>query len=281
MPGTAVEDLLALIGQPVAGNPTQLMFERALAAAGLEAHFHTFEVPAERSADALAGLRGLGFRGALIHMPHQVAAAGRVDRLEPRAELAGAVDFVFRDDARLVGDHLAGAAFVDSLRSVVDPQGLRVLMLGGGGMARGIAAALAGAGVESLTFATRSAEQGAALAARFAERCGMRTATLAWQGPLTVPLETDLVIHATPQGMLDNDPPRLALDFVSPQLVVADVIFNPPRTELLEEVEARGHRTVDGLDTLVTVAAQAFRRWTGREPNVGLMRDAAEEFLGI
>src|SRR5215831_10703345 len=105
MPSTSSQEFVCCLGQPVSGNPTQYMMEKAFVAAGLDWKYLTFEVPADKLADAMKGLRALGFKGANFTIPHKVAVIQYLDALSPAAELMGAVNCVNRVEEQLVGDN--------------------------------------------------------------------------------------------------------------------------------------------------------------------------------
>lgn len=279
---SVLQRVLAVVGQPVAGHPTQFLIERALAAARTDWRCLTFEVAPEQFADALRGLRALGFSGANLLYPHQLAVAPLVDQLSETAALSGAVNCVRRQNGRLIGENTDGAAFLAALRPQLDPAGKRVVLLGAGAVARAIAVELARAGIAELTVVNRTPDRGADLARLVSERLGRPARHEAWQGNYAVTEGTDLVIHATPLGLYDPRG-RVPVDLTSlgPQQWVADVIFNPPRTWLLEESAARGCRTLDGVGMLVEQTALNYRLWTGRDPGVNILREAAEEFFEL
>ena len=103
-----------------------------------------------------------------------------------------------------------------------------------------------------------------------------------WEGDYQVPPETEVLINATSIGLGDaNARVPLAVESLEADMVVADVIFNPPETRLIRDARGRGCQTLDGLGMLVNQAVIAFRIWTGQDANAEVMRDALEEFLGI
>ena len=108
----ALQEIVCCLGQPVAGNPTQYMMEKAFVAAGLDWRYLTLEVPAEKLADAVRGLRALGFRGANFTIPHKVAVIPLLNELSPAAELMGAVNCIKRDGDKLLGENTDGKGFV-------------------------------------------------------------------------------------------------------------------------------------------------------------------------
>ena len=110
-----------MLGQPVAGNPTQYIMEKAFAKAGLDWRYLTLEVAPIDLADAVRGLRAMGFRGCNLTIPHKVAVIRHLNRLSEAAELMGAVNCVHRVGDELVGENTDGKGFVQSLRELADP----------------------------------------------------------------------------------------------------------------------------------------------------------------
>jgi shikimate dehydrogenase len=114
------------------------------------------------------------------------------------------------------------------------------------------------------------------------EHTPVAAAYVPWDLPYELPPETTVVVNATSIGLFPGVDARLALDLASlrPEMVVADVIPNPPRTGLLRDAAERGCRTLDGLGMLVNQAAQAIRLWTGVDPDPTVMRSVLEELFG-
>jgi shikimate dehydrogenase len=280
VPTDDIQQIVCCFGQPVAGNPTQFMMERAFADAGLDWRYLTLEVPPESLTDAVRGLRAMGFRGGNLTIPHKVAVIPLLDRLSPAAEMMGAVNCMIREGDELVGENTDGKGFVESLRSLVDPTGKKVVLLGAGGAARAVGIETALAGAAQFAVVNRSVERGEPLAKLIQEKTGVPTTFTAWQGDYMPPGDADVLINCTSIG-LNNPEGRVPVDFaaVPATCVVADVVFNPVETQFLKSAKARGCKTLDGLGMLVNQGAIAFKRWTGVDPDRGVMRDAVEEFL--
>jgi shikimate dehydrogenase len=282
MSSAPLQEIVCCLGQPVAGNPTQYMLEKAFAAAGLDWEYLTCEVPPENLADAIKGIRALGFKGANLTIPHKVAVIPHLDELSPAADLAGAVNCVNRVNDRLVGENTDGKGFVQSLRTLGDPAGKRIVILGAGGAARAIAVELALAGAAAITIVNRSAERGQALAELLRLKANVAAEFVPLASEYAIPPDANVFINATSIG-LSNAAARVpvAADSLRAELIVGDVIFNPPQTWLIRTATDRGCRALDGLGMLVNQAVICFRIWTGREADAGLMRDALEEYLEI
>jgi shikimate dehydrogenase len=273
-PATATT-LFGVLGKPVAGNPTQEMVEAAFDAAGVDARYVSLEVDPENLADAVRGVRALGFAGVHVTAPHKVAVVPLLDRITPGARTSGAVNCIKREGAELVGDNTDGKGFLDSLRELADPRGASPVVIGAGGAARAIAAELALAGAARVTVVNRSLERAAAVAAAIGEGTGVPCASEQLTEGWPVPADADVVVQATTVGMGDAEA-RLPLLWSEPggAAVAADVVFDPPDTPFLRDARAHGYRTLDGLGMLVEQAVIGFRWWTGVEADRAAMRDA-------
>ena len=282
MPDSPLQQIVCCMGQPVAGNPTQFMMERAFQAATLEWRYLTLEVTPDDLPDAIRGLRAMGFRGANLTIPHKVAVIAHLDELTQAAGMMGAVNCVNRVGKKLVGENTDGKGFVQSLRELTDPAQKRIVVLGAGGAARAIAVELGLAGAAHIAIVNRSAQRGQGLVDLLNQhQPDIATLTL-WQGDYEVPEDTEIVINATSIGLGDSTARvPVKVDTLLPAMIVADVIFNPPQTRLLRDAAARGCRTLDGLGMLVNQAVIGFHIWTGVDADPQVMREALEEYLEI
>ena len=277
---TSLQPILAVLAYPAAANPTQFMMERAIAHHQLDCRFLTLEITPEDLGDAVRGMRAMGFAGGVCAEPHKTTVLPHLSRTTQVATLAGAVNCIYREGDDLVGANTEGQGMVDVLRRVIDPAGKRVVVLGAGKAGRAIAVELALAKVAELVIVDRTETAAAELVAVLAGKLGVPATPVAWQGHYAIPPQSDLLVNATSLGR-ENPQARVPLDLKSlrSEMVVADVTFNPPRTELLREAKEAGCLTVDGLEMFVRQAALALQQWTGIEPEATVMRDAVEEFL--
>jgi shikimate dehydrogenase len=274
--------LSALTGSfamPAAENPTVAMVEAAYRHHGIDARYLNCEVAPEALADAVRGARAMGWVGFNCSLPHKVAVIEHLDGLGESAALIGAVNTaVWRDD-RWIGENTDGQGFMAALRTVVDPAGKALVILGAGGAARAIAVEAALAGAASITVVNRGRERGEELAALL----DAKGSFVEWAGDFRVPEGADIVVNATSIGLHPDVDARVPLDLDSlrPATVVADVIPNPPRTRLIRDAETRGCTVLDGLGMLVNQGVIAIRHWTGVDPDPAVMRAALEDALSL
>jgi shikimate dehydrogenase len=276
-------DLVALLGQPVAENPTGVMQEAAFRAAGLNWRYLTLEVPPQRLADAIRGVRAMGFRGLNLTIPHKVAVMEHLDEITTEARLIGAVNTVRRDGDRLIGENTDGKGFLRGVRmdAGVDPAGQRIVLLGAGGAARAIGAELALAGAAEITVVNRNQRRGEAVAADLAWIQGVTVRLEHWDEAYRVPSGYGLLVNATPVGLYpDVDAmPSVDLSDASPGMLVCDAVFNPAETRLLSTAKSSGFPVLDGLSMLVYQGVIGFEIWTGQPAPESVMKEALRKAL--
>ena len=247
------QELTGCFGKPVSENPTQAMIEPAYRDLGLDWRYLTIEVDPENLGDAVRGARAMGFRGFNCTIPHKVAVIEHLDGLGESAELMGAVNCVVRREGKLIGENTDGKGFVASLRPLTDPKGKSVVMFGAGGAARAIGVEMALAGATEITVVNRSPERGRELVDLLNDRTAVRAHFVHWERDYDLPDGIDVVVNATSIGLYPDVDARLSLNVetLKAGMVVADVIPNPPRTNLVLDAKERGCKVIDGLGMLV------------------------------
>jgi shikimate dehydrogenase len=268
---TGSTKVAAVIGDPISHSLSPVIFNAAFEAAGIDWVFVAHQVPEGATAQAIEGVRAMGIAGLSVTMPHKHAAFAAVDEITPEAQALGAVNCVVNRDGRLVGYNTDGDGLIASLVAEgVEVRGERCVVLGAGGAARSVVAALGRAGAQ-VTVVNRSADKAAAAATLAGEqgRVGDRS-DVAW---------APIVVNATSVGMggrgLVVDPEQLG-----PGQTVVDLVYHPLETPLLVTARARGARGIDGVGMLVHQGALALRLWTGIEPPIDVMNRAARAALG-
>jgi shikimate dehydrogenase len=277
---TVTTRLVILLGKPLGHSVSPAMHNSAFAELGIDYCYLPVEVTAEDLATVFAGLKRMNVAGGNVTVPHKIRIIELLDRLDPLAESIGAVNTICLEQGQAVGYNTDGYGFLRSLQEVagISPAGERFFLLGAGGAARAIAMTLAAEGAEAIMISNRSAERAEILAEelnRAIRPCATMVAAepKAQQAALA---ESTVLINCTSLGMAPAGD-TLALDpsLLHPGLTVADIVYNPRRTRLLAAAEKIGCRTVPGLGMLIHQGAAAFTLWTGREPSIATMRQAA------
>jgi shikimate dehydrogenase len=252
---------LALIGDSVSHSVSPAMMRVAIEVGGLDLTYEAVRVPA-------AALRGTWsslvtrFAGMNVTAPLKEAVVPLVAALSPEAAEARSVNTVVLRSGRAEGHSTDGAGFAAALdRAGVTP--IRAVVLGTGGAARAVTAALRRGGTEVVVSGRNTVRRPEDLGARF-----VPPSAVAGELP-----EADLLVNATP---VHGDPGPLPADApMHPDLTVFDLVYRPRRTALLSRAEAAGCRTIEGVEMLVEQGARSFTLWTGLPAPAGAMRDAA------
>lgn len=251
--------LAGVTGWPVGHSRSPRLHGTWIARHRLDAAYVPLPIHPDHFATAVRGLADAGFRGINVTIPHKEAAFAVCGSVTPRALRAGAVNTLVFRDGRIEGDCTDGFGFLASLGEF-DPASGPAVVLGAGGAARAIVAALLDAGCPRLTLVNRTPARAEALAR-------------ALGGPIEVsdtpPLEgAALLVNTTSLGMAGQPPLEIDLAPLPAHAVVADAVYVPLETKLLAAARARGLRGSDGLGMLLHQARPGFEAWFGVMPEV-------------
>lgn len=267
---------IALIGDPVSHSASPAMQRAAFAAAGLAMDYTAVRIGAQELVVAFPDLRRR-FAGLNVTRPLKEEVLPLLDAVSPAAAGAGSVNTVVFSGGAAQGDSTDGAGFLAALARVPHPRVRRALILGTGGAARAVAAALRqnGATVEV-------AGRNAGAAQRLREHLGVDVIGTDVGSIAAAVRSADLLVNATPVGAeggpaMSTLPATVLPDTVPlhPALVVVDLVYRPRRTPLLERAALAGCRTVEGIEMLIEQGARSFELWTGGRAPVPEMRRAA------
>jgi len=260
--------IAGLVGWPVAHSRSPVIHNHWLARYGIPGRYVLFPVPAERLVDALRGLSALRLRGCNITTPHKQAVMPLVDDVDPLAKRIGAVNtIVVQEDGSLRGFNNDGNGFVQSIRDARPdwrPDAGPIAIIGAGGAARAVVASLADQGAREIRVVNRTYERACELQALF----GPPVSAVRWDARADALADVALVANATNQGMGGKSSLDLALDRLTADAIVADLIYTPPETPLLAAARKRGNPTVNGLGMLLNQARPAFNAWFGVTPQI-------------
>ena len=267
---------------PADGNPTVLMVEAAYKAAGANIRYVNTEVTPENLSAAVAGARAMNWLGFNLSAPHKVTVMPMLDEIGQSASIIGAVNCVVNRSGKLIGENTDGKGFLQSFTQVVDPAGKTILIFGAGGAARAIAVELALVKAKQIIIVNRNSERGMDLVNNVKNQTGVQAHFLPWESDFSIPEGVDAVVNATTIGMDQYEGKVLDLNFdsITSNMVVCDVIINPPNTDLLAQAAKRGAKTIDGLGMLVYQGVIGIKYWTGLDVDKDVMRKALQEIKG-
>ena len=260
--------LAGVIGWPIAHSRSPLLHGHWLQRYGIHGHYVPLSVRPEHLAEALRTLPRLGFVGVNVTIPHKEAALALADVVTDRAALIGAANtLIFRSDGNIHADNTDGYGFITNLRQNApgwNPAQGPAVVLGAGGAARAVVAALLDAGVPELRIANRTRLRAEQLRTEF----GTRISVYDWAHATEMLDGTATVVNATSMGMEGKPALPLPLDGLRPGTLATDLVYTPLDTPFLIAARNRGCITVDGLGMLLHQAAPGFERWFGQRPEV-------------
>jgi shikimate dehydrogenase len=270
--------LVGVFGDPVEHSVSPSMHNAAFESLELDYVYVPFRVDKADLGAAIAAVRTLKMRGVNVTVPHKIEIMPFLDEIDQLAAAIGAVNVVVNNEGHLTGYNTDAEGFLSALtRHGFEPEEQSVVVLGAGGAARAISFALAARGAH-LAMLNRTIVNAAKCAADINEATGQSVEVLALNARnLADALErADLLVNATTVGMAPNPNYSLVTShMIRPQLVVADIVYNPGKTKLLEQAEKAGARTIGGLDMLIRQGAMAFEKWTGIAAPIDIMKKGA------
>ena len=255
-PISARTALCGILLHPAGHTRSPAMHGAAYAALGIDAVYLAFDVPPARLSDALRGARALGVRQLAISLPHKQAALAHADELEETARRIGALNTLTLVGERWLGSNTDWLGAVRALESERSLDGARAVVLGAGGTARAVVFGLLARGAR-VHVLNRNPQRARQLADELGAQGSGSLAELA-----STP--HDVLVNTTSVGLREDVSPVDAGAQRAGSLVM-DAVYEPLRTRLLRDAEARGARTVSGKWMLIHQAAEQFRLFTGRE----------------
>ena len=260
--------LAGVIGDPIAHSRSPRLHGHWLDRYGIEGHYVPLHVTRDTLHDTIRLLPELGFRGINVTIPHKETVLQIADSVTDRAALIGAANtLTFTANGKLQADNTDGAGFLQNIRQhTADWTAAEgpALVLGAGGAARAVVAALLGDGCPHVFLVNRTRARAEALAESF----GAKVHVIDWTRIPDVLEESALLVNTTSLGMVGKQPLHIDLDRLNPHTIVNDIVYTPLETDLLQVAAARGCHTVDGVGMLLHQAAPGFERWFGVKPEV-------------
>jgi len=271
---TPATRIYGVVADPVAHSLSPIVHNAALAAAGIDAVYLPFRVPAEQIGEFLSSAGRWPLAGLSVTIPHKEAVIPLATGLDELVTAIGAANTLSFAPSVVAAFNTDATAAVESLEAALaepdaaaDGLGVKkTLVLGAGGAARAVAFALRRRGVD-VTVASRTLERSKKIAA------DVGCKAVDWNARYRLPY--DCLVNATPVGMHPNvDETPFDKEHLRPYMVVFDTVYNPENTLLVKEARGIGCRIVTGVDMFVRQAAIQFRIWHDREPPLQVMREA-------
>jgi len=259
--------LAGVMGWPVAHSLSPRLHGYWLDHHRIDGAYVPLAVAPDSLATALSALPALGFRGVNLTVPHKEPALDLCQEVDDLARRIGAVNTVVVREGKLVGSNSDAFGFLQNVTEGAPDWRVEAapsVVLGAGGAARAVVAALADAGAPEVRIVNRTRERAEALAASL----GGALSVYGWEQRAQALGEAGLLVNTTTLGMSGQPPLDLDLGQLSGHALVTDIVYAPLVTPLLEAARARGNPIIDGLGMLLHQARPGFEAWFGLRPDV-------------
>ncbi|NJN49487.1 MAG: shikimate dehydrogenase [Alkalinema sp. RL_2_19] len=290
---TGSTKLLGVIGHPVTHSLSPLMHNAALAAMGCDYVYVAFPIAPDRLDDAITGFEAIGVAGFNITIPHKQTIIPHLATISDLAQAVGAVNTVWKspDSDGWHGTNTDVAGFIAPLKALDrDWSSTKILCLGNGGAARAVVVGAQRLGCQKIQVIGRRLEklqtfydswQASSLGQQIIPKLSIHP----WSELATAIAQADLIVNTTPIGMhphTDSSPlsDREAAA-IRPGTIAYDLIYIPSPTKFLQQAQAQGAETINGLEMLVQQGAAALAIWTNAEVPIAIMRSTLRQHLGF
>jgi shikimate dehydrogenase len=268
--------LVGLIGAGIQASRAPRLHEKEGSDQGLRYLYRLIDLDVlglsvEALPELLTAAERLGFTGLNITFPCKQAVIEHLHELDPDARAIGAVNTVLFRGGRRLGYNTDWSGFSESFRRTLADVGRdRVVQFGAGGAGAAVSHALLTLGTGRIAIVDIDRQRASNLAEALCARFGPGRA-VASEDVAEAISTAGGIVNTTPVGMAKFPGMAVPVGMLSSRLWVADVIYFPMETELLREAKARGCRTLSGAGMAVFQAADAFRLFSGAEPDVERM----------
>ena len=229
---------------------------------------------------AVDGLKGLGFRGANVTIPHKTMIIKYLDAVDADALIIGAVNTIVNDGGIMTGYNTDVTGFLAALAEAeFMPDDCNAVILGAGGAARAVLWGLCKRKAASVTIGVRNPLKARPLADDFSIYGSVEVMDWTSDEFQEVLQAADLLINTTPLGMypkIDEMPP-VNLKLLPEGALVYDIVYNPAKTKFLQTAESLGYPTLNGLSMLLLQGKESYRLFTGELPDLDVMRKVLEQ----
>ncbi|MBQ6296698.1 MAG: shikimate dehydrogenase [Selenomonadaceae bacterium] len=272
-----------IMGYPVGHSLSPQMYNATFQALGfVNYNYILLPVHAGKLYMAVESIKGLGFRGVNVTIPHKSTIMQYLDAIDADALVIGAVNTVVNDGGMLTGYNTDVVGFLAALAEAnFMPEDCHAVILGAGGAARAVLWGLCKRRAEYITIGARNPQKANALANDFSPHGQVEG--FDWNSDeFKEMLQTaDILINTTPLGMFPevNDMPPVDLKLLPEGALVYDIVYNPVETKLLKTAKELGYPTLNGLSMLLLQGQESFRLYTGQTPDMTVMTETLKKIL--
>jgi shikimate dehydrogenase len=278
--------LIGLLASPIGHSVTPAMHNACYTISGLNYAYLAFDVGREKLRASVEGMKALGAAGFNVSMPNKIAILQYLDELDDSARLARACNTVVYKGGKLIGYNTDGLGYVMNLKEHgVTLDGIKVTLVGSGGVAAPVAIQLVQAGIKELSVFARqdslfaNAKDNVSFINREMKEYGVTARIFPLEDKEVFRKEISesaMLTNATSLGMKPHDKSSVLdqmLDVLRDNLIVSDVVYNPIKTKLLAQAEAAGAVPINGLGMVLWQGALAYKLFTGEDMPVEQIRE--------
>lgn len=280
---TARTNVLCVIGHPIEHSMSPIMHNAALKELSLDYVYIAFNIPPNDLKKAVLGFKMFNIKGINVTIPYKETIIPYLDEIDPLAEKIGAVNTIKNEGKYLIGKNTdASGAKRALLDAGCEITGKKALILGAGGAAKAVSFAIS-EDLDAVYIANRTEKRAIKLAKDLTNKTTIKAVgkNMSINTLKNLVNDVDILINTTPLGMYpDIEASPISEEMLHNDLFVFDIVYNPLETRLLKEARKIGCKTLGGLDMFVNQGALAFEWWTGKKPNLNLMKEKVVEFLG-
>lgn len=262
-----IPSLLFVVGHPVSHSLSPAMHNGVIARLRLPLHYVPIDLPPENLRAFLRIVRAGNFLGGNVTIPYKEKAAAWADTRSEAVEVCGAANTLVLRDGKLHAENTDGEGFLDALEGRGWGRRFRrVVLLGAGGAARGIAFALGKAGAREVVLLNRHPRRAQVVSALLSPRfpsTSFPTGELRGDAIREAVRDADLIVQCTSLG-LQGDWEGFPIKEIKETSRFADIVYRSGETGLVRRLHARGVPAMGGLPMLAHQASRSFYLWTGR-----------------
>ncbi len=279
--------LYGLLGDPVGHSMSPFMQNRFLEQCDINGVYLAFAVKKENIGEVIRGMHAMGVKGANVTIPHKEAVISYLCGMSKAAQACGAVNTLIYTEKGYYGDNTDGAGLLAALEAKHGwkAKDQKILMIGAGGAAKGVAVAMALQGAADICIANRSLEKAEHLAEQIASISDTKTSAISLHELQNRELyqQYHTIVNTTSLGMSPHvdDMAPVNIDGLTEQHLVVDLIYNPMETKLLRLAKEQGAQTASGLGMFIYQGVLAFEAWNGVRPQTEDLEEALIEKLAL
>ena len=275
---------VGLVCWPIGHSLSPVMHNAAFKALDIDWVYLPLPVAPDNLAAALAGLKALNFVGCNVSVPYKTQVIPFLDSMDEVSKQMQAVNTIKIVDGQLIGSNTDPLGFTRQLtNNGVNPDGMRIVVIGAGGAARAAVFGLSTFKVRQITILDVVESQGLSLISDLSHRFpeGIIDYRPVADESFASFGDVDLVVNTSPIGMSPNTDatPWPSNVNLPANAIFYDIVYNPIETKFLSRAKREGHQTLNGLGMLVNQGAASFETWTGIQPPIDLMMQVCENSL--